>query len=218
MLLVIAIVAILMVASGSALSGLSESGQSTKSLLTISEAMEWAREYAISRNTYAWVAFSNSDGQLDEPMAVAIIASTDGSRAGVGLGGGGTTDVDASAGTLRVINRLAKLENCVLAAEVPAANGLANSLPAGSSDPSFATASRFTYSTSIDGQTRKLDLNKAVMFTPTGEAKVSPSLPEFIQIAVIPTKGEGSERVQRDEAASVIRISGLTGRIAVYRP
>lgn len=218
LLSVIALIALLVVASGSAINGLSDSGRSTKSLLNISEALEWAREYAVSHNTYTWVAFSNHDGLLDKPLVMAIFASTDGSRAGVALGGSGSTSVDASGGALRLMHRMEKLEDCVLSAEIPPGNALSSSLPAGSSDPSFATASKFTCTARIDEQARTLNFDRAVMFTPNGEAKVSPSLPEFVQITVIPTKGNRTSRVLRNEAASVIRISGLTGRVAVYRP
>lgn len=60
-------------------------------------------------------------------------------------------------------------------------------------------------------------LTNSVMFTPEGEARISNSLVESVQIIVVPTQGD-ENGVRHDTAANAIRIYGLSGRVKAYRP
>lgn len=215
LLTVVALLSLLSVAAMPTVSQLGKTGRDSQNLVLVSGALEQAREYAISRNTYTWVAFQKLKSAPNQPVYMMAFASVDGSKAGVTTSG--TYPVGGASSDLVVIDRLRKLENCALESLLPSNNALTSKLPpvtsqtflAGEeSGPTFQVAG-----SSIAGS--DTDFPYSIMFTPAGEARVSAALPESVQLIVVPLKG-GS--VADGAAASVIRIYGLTGRVKVYHP
>jgi prepilin-type N-terminal cleavage/methylation domain-containing protein len=196
LLTVMALFGVLAVAAIPAVGGLGSSGRATQNLVLVSETLERAREYAVSRNTYTWVAWTE-----DTPVTMAAFASVDGSRAGVDMAS--ATAVPGSADALTAIDRLQKLEYGEIQQTLPPGNSLLGDIPASSA---FVTGPKFTYN--------QRNFTRSLMFTPAGEARVSAALPENIQLVFVPMKGDTRDTA----AASVVQISGLTGRVKVYRP
>src|SRR5262245_26003946 len=77
---VVAISALVFATAAPALSGLTWVSGLNKNLLVLSGVLQQARQYAISKNTYAWVVFSmpSSSASLDSPIKVGLVASMDG--------------------------------------------------------------------------------------------------------------------------------------------
>lgn len=215
LLTVVALFGILAVATVPAVSQLGKAGRDSQNLILLSGTLEKAREYAVSRNTYSWVTFQKLESAPNAPIYMMSFASADGSKAGVTAGS--THAIGNAASDLVAIDRPQKLEDCSLESTLPGDSSLAAKLPpvsshsflaGGSSGPTF----EYSLPSLPAGDSR---FSHSIMFTPTGEARVSAALPESVQFVVVPRKGG----TQVDgAAASVIRVSGLTGRVKVYRP
>lgn len=199
LLTVVAIVAVLATAAGPMMSESGRAGNATKGLVEISGILEQARGYAVSRNTYVWVVFTAN------PVMVTAFASADGSSQGVGPGD--TVAVPSSAFTQ--IEKLKTLENCRIADVLPPGSALESTgfSPAGEN---LSQGPRFNYSARGG-----IDFTRSVMFTPSGQARQGSVLPSKFQMVVVPTRGESIDDTAN---TSVIQVSGLTGRIKVYRP
>lgn len=213
LLTVVALIAILAVAVLPALSSMSGSGRTRQNLIQISGALEKAREYAVSRNTYTWVAWRMNNVSTDRPVLQMAFASADGSTADVPSSG---TYSGPYGGTNRVvpIDRPQKLEGCRL----KAGSALPSDSPIRTRVENFAGGAALTgpgFSSYTSTQTGTVDFDASIMFTPAGEARVSAALPENIQFALIPLKGADTEDTA---GASLVRVSGLTGRVKVYQP
>jgi prepilin-type N-terminal cleavage/methylation domain-containing protein len=208
LLTVLALVGVLSVAAVPAVSQLGKAGKNAQNLILLSGTLEKAREYAVSRNTYSWVVFEKLSSVPEAPIEMMTLASDDGSKAGVSVGG---THTVGGTSNLVVIDRVQKLEDCALESSVPGDNALTGTLPAVSSRDFLAgEASGPTFEVSNQGT-----FSHSIMFTPSGEARVSGGLPECVQLVVVPLKGG---TVKDDAGAGVVRVSGLTGRVKVYRP
>lgn len=215
LLTVVALLGVLAVAAVPAVSQLGKAGRDSQNLILVSGTLEKAREYAVSRNTYTWVSFQKLKSDPEQPVYMMAFASADGSKAGVTSGG--TYAIGSSAADLVAIDRPQKLENCSIEADLPAENVLGSKLPSTSSLSFLAgagTGPTFDYS-SPRLPSADTKFSHSVMFTPAGEARVSAALPESVQMVMVPLKGG---TVVDNAAASVIRVSGLTGRVKVYRP
>lgn len=213
LLTVVALVGILAVATVPAVSQLGKAGRDSQNLILVSGTLEKAREYAIGRNTYTWVSFQKLKSAPEQPIYMMAFASADGSKAGVSANQ--AYAVSGNTGDLVAIDRPQKLEDCSIEAALPAGNTL--SLPAVSTQSFLTTASTgptFNYANARLGAADS-KFSYSVMFTPAGEARVSAALPESVEMVLVPLKGG---TVADNAAASVIRVSGLTGRVKVYRP
>lgn len=209
LLVVTGILGVLMAIAAPVVSHFTSSGNATQALVQIAGTLEGAREYAVSRNTFTWVAFESRQENGIDVLYVAAIASTDGSRMGIDQVAGGVADVDGS--DLVILDKVSRFENCRLDAVIPAGNQV--QLPVLGTAQELSQVG-FSIPSSANGP---VNLDKSVMFDPSGEARVSGGLADFIQIVVVPTR-ETRETEASRAAASVIGIQGLTGRVKVYRP
>lgn len=218
MLVVMGIIGILLSISVPALISLSSSNRSTQAIIQVTETFERARDFAISRRTYVWVAFCNPDSSGNRPAAVAMIASGDGTLGGVSLTQASPSPKYAvpNAAGLMLADKIQLLKNCFLQSEIPSGNTLEARLPG--IPPNSSSASDGPVFTITGGAYPNFVSAMSVMFTPTGEAKVSSSISEALQVVVIPTRGAESNPVKNNVAASAVRVYGLTGRVKVYQP
>lgn len=198
LLCVMSVIAILAVVSIPALRGRADDMNS--GLQVAGGVMEFARQYAISQNTYVWVAVRSTTAVEDG--RIAVIASKDGtdvlswSKASIDI---------ASSQDLELVGRVRNLPRIqvVDAATVPIPK-----LPSVSGAVKMATVSF-----QIGSGSASQDFNRAVQFTPTGEARVAAGgVDRYIDMALLPQQGSLADSNQ-----AVIRIFGLTGKSMVYR-
>ena len=193
-------------------------GGSEKAVMDITNAMEAARQFAISNGTYTYVTMTDAD-EDNGKIYVATIASRDSSPGGLyDISRTKMIDITPSSSNLenfQLIGRLIAVEECLILDELPEADFFLEH-PDLKDDPSyFANGKLFSYTSRAHG---RLFFTRAIQFNPLGEAKVARTLPGSIQIVVIPVKGETADGLVLDDMrASVIRIAGLTGRIRVFR-
>lgn len=211
LLTVVALISVLTMAAVPIMGNLSSGGQEIKNLITLSGTLEKAREYAVSRNTYTWVTLEKLKSEPEKPVLVMTFASADGSKAGVTPGS--SFEVPGTSRDVIPIDQPQKLHALELEEEVPSGNALRDRLSGSASFLAKPNAGP-TFKYRLPGNQTK-DFSYSVMFTPSGEARISAALPENIQVVLTPLKGEV---VPNPAAASVIRISGLTGRVKVFRP
>ncbi len=79
LLVVVAIMIVLVALTVPALTSMAKGNQMTQSLIEMTGLLEQARQYAISRNTYVWVAMRpNPNGANGDELSVAVLASKTG--------------------------------------------------------------------------------------------------------------------------------------------
>lgn len=219
LLTVISVVSLLSVVTVPALSGVVMGGKDRQALIAVSGALEKARDYAVAKNSFVYVGFTqpNAEGKI----FVGIFGANDGSTGGVSdlnKPGAALTISDArDAGgkPLVLLDRVSWIEQTQIADQVPSGSALAGNTALGNR-PSFLSSgggASFRYDSRTYGD---LTFDRVLRFSPTGEAKTSELLPESVQIVLVPTRGEGD--ITNPTAASVVQVAGLTGQVAVFRP
>jgi prepilin-type N-terminal cleavage/methylation domain-containing protein len=217
LLSVVAIVGLLASISMPALSSMARGGDTNHAVSGVAGTLDLAREYAVSRNTYTWVVFAPDPGtSTGGNLYAVILASQDGSNTSDGvtsvdLDAASTYNLAAGAGNIAVVQRVAVFPNVVL-------EDLTSSpAPAGPSTVDPNAKVRFRLPTSSAKANSFINNNpsvqRVVQFAPNGQARVSGSMAQLIELGVKPLKG-----AVRDEAnAAAIQVSGMTGRTQVYR-
>ena len=171
------------------------------SLVSLSGHLENARQAAVSQNTYAYVALTTpAAGEKDSyvasfvsPDGVDVLASS--------------SDIDLSQGTLRLLNKIAKLDAVQIQDKLP-----------GKSTLTLPDASALQDGVKISNVgAGKLTFTRIIKFTPQGLALVNESPVEWIKMVIVPQRGA---EVNEAEAlqTSAITVAGLTGRVFFYRP
>ncbi|GAT35481.1 prepilin-type N-terminal cleavage/methylation domain-containing protein [Terrimicrobium sacchariphilum] len=198
LLCVIAVIAILTTVSIPALRG--RANDMNAGLHVAGGVMEFARQYAISQNTYVWVAVRSSTS--GEDGRIAVIASKDGTD--LLSWSSASTDV-ASSTDLELVGPVRTLPRVRV---VDAATASIPSMPAVSGAVKMAEVD-FQVGSGSGSQ----NFNRAVQFTPTGEARVTSGVVDrYIDMALLP-----HQAALTDPNQAVIRIFGLTGKSVVYR-
>ncbi len=202
LLVVIAILLILAGLSTPVLVGISRSRSLDAGLLSLTGILDQARQQAIARNTFVWVAFSEGLPGRNPGAGVVVIAS----RGGVDSLQWNTNPVSLpDSGDLEMIERARELTGLNL---LDSGQVSLPGLPAatGANPRSLEPVGLEIF---VGGAIVKF--NRAVQFTPTGEARVR-SFSPVVEIGVRPThQGDASN-------SAVIRLAGLTGKSHVYRP
>jgi prepilin-type N-terminal cleavage/methylation domain-containing protein len=216
LLVVISIIALLTAVGGPALSALTSSGGANQNISQLSGILEQAREYAVSQNTYVWVAFYTPTVTTGfKQVSVAVIASTDGTDPAT------TSWQQNSYGTvpssnLSLINRVVTLKQISLqlagAFALPSLPGLPGQ---GVRDPDNSIASYATgfFSIQLPGTSTPTMFTQAIEFTPSGQARNGGGPVDVIDVDLQPQKGT----VNDPKNVAVLRVNGLTGETAVYR-
>jgi prepilin-type N-terminal cleavage/methylation domain-containing protein len=189
-----------------------------KSTARASELLEEARAYAVAHNTYTWVAFYTDSATASKPgtVYVALLASQDGTSEIVsGATFGSYSDwpqginASPSAANCQLIQKIEAFSQVGFAdggtytiPSVPTTNAVTN--PA-TSTPSFSLA--------IPGLGAQ-NFNRAIQFTPSGEAKVQAVVVPAIEFDLYSLHGTTASK----NMAAVMRINGYTGQARVYLP
>ena len=214
LLVVIGILVILAALSYPAVSALSKSGRINQTIAELGGSLEAARQYAVAQNTYVWVAFAVPDPAVPNQIAVAEVASADGTE--ITIPGTGTPPGPATwggsispGGSLVQISKVATfpLTNLAAPGTVTPAKALAST--------GTSLASNASFSVPIPGRSAATTFSQALEFTPTGEARVVTGVPvSLVEFDIQPYKGPG---VIDAHNGAVIQIDGLTGAVIISR-
>jgi prepilin-type N-terminal cleavage/methylation domain-containing protein len=214
LLVVLAIISILAVLSIVAFTSLQGSGNTNKNISVLSGSLELAREYAVAKNTYVWVAFypSTASNGLNL-LSVAVLASNDGSDpASATLSWATYNYGTVPTAAISLINKVVTLQQiAVLNAASLSPNSLPPTPAVTSGANSMATGNFFTLA--LPGTSTAVTFTQAIEFLPTGQVRNSSNPVAVIDLDVQPQKGS----VQDTKNIAVVRINGLTGETVVYR-
>jgi prepilin-type N-terminal cleavage/methylation domain-containing protein len=214
LLVVLAIMSILTALTVAAFSSHQASGNINKNISVLSGSLELAREYAVAKDTYVWVAFYPSTASNGlHSLSVAVLASNDGSDPAGAAAPWNTYDYGAVPTTeISLIDKVFTLQQFSV---LNAASLSPNSLPATpavtNAANSMATASFFTLA--LPGTSTPVAFTQAVEFLPTGQVRNSSNPIDVIDLDVQSQKGN----VQDANNIAVLRINGFTGQTVVYR-
>ena len=223
----IAIIIVLAVAIAPSLNVLGSSSF-IQACSTITQTMEQARAYAVSKHTYVYVGIgefsslspdkvgTNGTGRL----ALFAIASRDGGRLLPPTASGGSS-IDSSNSV--PISKLIRLENIGLAdLSTNSLGGLARSMgtnlfPGGVVDTNAAIL--FTFPQVLHQRNEPAyRFTACVEFQPRGSAypgMAATTLPGYLEIGLTPAKGSAKPPSRN---VAVLQISGITGRATLLRP
>ena len=190
LLSVIAVISVLASLAVPALSSYAASSRRTKFLTNLSSLFETARQYAVSKNTYVWVALGTDNNKL----FATVIATKDGTSQGFGEDPWtqGTVNLTQANNAFATVTRLVPLGDFA----VNAFNG----------ERAFASTPAFSVP-KPGGSSMQLD--RSVQFSPSGEARISAGLKGTIRFEA--SALEGSMKSIKD----TVLINGPTGFLKI---
>ncbi len=210
LLTVITVIAIMMVTMVPAFIGIKGAGDVTKAAYDVAGTLEQARSYAMARNTYVFVGFTERDG-LDAAKAgvgqllVAAMASKDGTR-----------NFGANNSNLAPVSKLRRIENVHLQDALP--NSGAMTRPKVADDCRVGNASFQVGDPFTSGFTTSAGYNftKIIQFDPRGTASIPSgtiSVPHWMEIGLV-----GAQSNAGTPNCAALVLGGVTGSAKIYRP
>jgi len=189
LLSVVAILSLLATAVVPAVSDIMASSRRTQYLTDLSSLLESARQYAVSKNTYVWVAFNDpSDGKT--PLCARMVASRDGLSQGYGEDGWSKSSFDVPSANYATVSRLVTLGDFTLTA-----------------DPDSDLAKTPTFN--ITGGRQTPSLTRCIQFTPSGEAKIDSGIQGNITLKTKASYGKMAK------VEDTVVINGATGFVKI---
>lgn len=184
LLTVVALIGILATATIPAIGNMAAASRRTKSLSDISTLFEGARQYAVAKNTYVWVAFT--DTASGQPLYATVIASRTGLAQGYGPDDNWTPQtIDLSSNDkFSPVSRVTNIGDFKL-----------------TSDESFASTAGFR----VRAGSQTYDLTRSVQFSPSGEAKIDEGVKGNIAFQISAREGSMARVVDK------ITVNGPTG-------
>jgi hypothetical protein len=152
------------------------------------------------------VAFEDSRAGEDDQLRVAVLAS----KSGTDLPVWGTDDTTGAAAQTVLLNRISTFKNVKLSGANTFGSGQIPDLSAVANAGDLGVAA-FTVRLPGGGQG---SFSKAVQFTPAGEARNAETLIGAIDFGLQPTRGRAADV----RNVAVVRVNGLTGQRAIFRP
>lgn len=212
LLTVIAVMSLLVSVAVPAVTSLAKGNQMNQSLIEIAGTLDQARQYAIAHNTYVWAAFRpNPAGASGDELSVVLLASKTGTDPSPWANYGTVPNAQIDLlGRVRTFPQI-RLEEAGTFGEsqIPALVG--KSTVTAANTPSENTA---VFGIRLPGATAPVDFTRAIQFTPSGEARVAASVIDTIEFGLHPTRGSVADK----HNVAVLRVNGLTGQTAVFRP
>lgn len=212
LLTVIAVMSLLVSVAVPALSSLAKGNQMNQSLMEIAGSLDQARQYAISHNTYVWVAFRpNPSGAMGDELSVVLLASKTGTDPSPWADYGTVPNAQiALLGRARTFTQI-RLEEAGTFGESKIPQLAGKSAVTAANTPSEDTA---VFDIKLPGTPGPVNFTRAIQFTPSGEARVASSVIDVIEFGIHPTRGN----VADNNNVAVLRVNGLTGQTTVFRP
>lgn len=185
LLSVIALISILATATIPAVGNMAASSRRTKSLSDISTLFEGARQYAVAKNTYVWVAFS--DTSAGKPLYASVIASRNGLAQGYGPDDNWVAqsiDVTSNNNNFLPVSRMMTVGDFKF-----------------TSDASFGSTASFK----VRSGSQTYDLSRSIQFSPSGEAKIDEGVKGNIAFQISAKEGPMTKVID------TITVNGPTG-------
>jgi len=217
----LSVIAIISVLSGfvvASLPGVKSAQDVTRVAYDVQDILEQARTMAMANNTYTWVGFfeedpNNAGTAGTGQVVISVISSRDGTQT-YSTGAAPTALASAS---LNQVSKLLKMPNTHLsvltAAAVTRPSVPANTYQVGNS--AFANGTSFTYP--IGATTPTYTFTNVIQFNPQGDAtRIADTPTQWMEIGLIPTHGNAPDTANKNVLA--IQISGIGGKVTVYRP
>jgi prepilin-type N-terminal cleavage/methylation domain-containing protein len=209
----LAVMAIIGILAALTITVFSGSGQDmSRAANTVMDVMQQARTHAMSKNTYVYVGFSETD-QPDQALAVAVLEAGDGLASRF-------NDLAASGGDsrLRPVRKLTFLPGVILDTSTAQSNLPDDSLPSSSAlRIEELESSRISFPAGlVTGQGTIVDarFDWVVQFGPDGAVRLDATartVPDYILLGLIPSRGEPTNSV-------AVAIDGTSGAIRLVRP
>ncbi len=185
------IMGLLLTATVPTLGDMAASSRRTKYLSDLSSLFETARQYAVAKNTYVWVAFSDA-GNNTTPLYAVAVASRDGLAHGYGPDDawpGQTIDMATDA-NFTPVTRVLPL----------------GSFKFDSDGVHFDNAAKFKVKA---GGASQVILARSVVFSPAGEARIAPGIQGNITFSASATEGKLARVID------TVIVNGPTGFLTV---
>lgn len=234
LLVVMALIAILMVLIAPAFTTIKSGTDVTSVAYTVKSVLDSARTYAKANNTYTWVGFieenvANPASPNSSPPPVgrvimSIVASKDGTTV---YDPNNLATIDPT--KLIQVGKLTKVENIHLWTHTDNPNGtgstfgtrpnVASTYCIGDSSPANS-ATPFQYPVGNPAPSVKYTFQKAIQFSPRGDASVnnnSNSPQTAAEIAFEPTHGVATPASIPATNMVAIQIEGFAGDVTIYR-
>ena len=243
LLVVIAVMAVLAGIMVPAMSSIKGAGNVTKAAYDIKGILDQARAYAMANNTFVFVGIAEVDSSKDasakpqvataDPtiggrVAVAVVASKDGSRGydatSASLPNPAWSDTSI-ASNLVVIGKLQRFENLHLAplfSTIPNSGGTTRpSVSSGNyqiGNAACASVTPFDWPIGSAIGSGQYSFQKVVSFDPQGVARIQTSgnadtIVQYMEIGLQQTRG-----TTVSSNAAAIQIDGMSGTTRIYRP
>ncbi len=202
---VITVIVILAVVSIPCLASLSTSGKMNQSVVEIAGILEQARQFAVAKNTYVWVAFYSDTTTINGgSLAVAVFSSKDGTDPG--------TSGDVPGTNFDLVSRVRTFP-LLHWSDAGAFTGLIG-MPAFPVTTAINNVAACAFKVQIPGKPTPTTFIQAVKFQPTGEARNGNSPIDILEFAIQPQKPNGA---MDGSNVAVVRVNGLTGQTRIFR-
>jgi Tfp pilus assembly protein FimT len=206
LLMVMGVMTLLMGFAVPAVTSLAKGSQMNQALSEVSGMLEMARQHATAQNTYVWVAFNNeaASAGADEQVRVTVLVS----KSGDDLSTWGVDDTTSTGAQTQVLVR-PRTFNQVKLSDASLFKSQVTDLPAGAA----GTLGIADFKVKVPGNQNE-SFTKAILFTPTGEARTGASMAGAVELGLQPTHGHTANA----QNVAVVRVNGLTGQTRIYRP
>jgi prepilin-type N-terminal cleavage/methylation domain-containing protein len=233
LLIVVGIIGLLLVLVAPAFTYIKGGNDVTSAAYTIKGVLDTARTYAKANNTYTWVGFKEVVVDGTSRLAVAIIASKDGTRGyditNINLPNPAWTSYDSGANFVAVM-KLQYLDNIHLATTL---NGPSNPPPtSGNMARPFIQSDNYVIGNAPASVTPfdwplgsalgsgQYSFQKVVNFDPQGVARIQYSttadtIVPYTEVGLQQTHGTS---VSSSPNVAAIQLGGVGGEVTIYRP
>ena len=210
LLVVVGIMIILAAISIPAMRGLGKSQSITSAVTVLNGILNNARQEAITKNTYVYVAMGNvpavkSPNTTD--LWIVTFTANDGMNS-IDLSSAPSLDLTAANNGWQLTAAARSFEQVTLCDRADDLSPKPSSLPSPDVDPAnINPLDEATISISAGGNT--IQLNRLMVFTPNGQAMSDAELNQYVEFGIV--------AAQNSNDCAVFRISGNLGVITVYR-
>lgn len=209
LLLCIAVISIMITASVFAVGKMQGAGRFNQTISGLGGILDYARQYAVAQNTYVWVAFSETQGDVDKSLNVAVLASLDGTDPSPWTDYG-----TVPSQSIQLIQRVRSFSHVNM--EEAGSLGV-NQVPSLPTTPTIdvnvnKVSDTASFSIKLPGSATATKFSRVIQFTPSGEARNRNGTVDIIEFGLTPRPETSSANV------AVVRVSGLMGVSRVYRP
>ena len=213
LLTVIAIIAILAILTIPSLAGLTSSSKFNAAINGLSNTLDLARQTAVARDTYVWVALAVPAVPADPPLSTVVVASRDGTNP---FSADWSSTVDLSTDTrFYLVTKPTSYAQCqfldagvLTPQQIPTMPSQANP-----NSNSLASSLTFTMNSPRNGP---LTWTRVIEYTPSGFVSNGLTPVNFVEFGIEPGAVPSATPAKKNVA--LFRMPFLTGKTLLYRP